>query len=169
MKTIKRIVGPSNEDYNISSFTLLWAFDNENRMYQLLFQKIEEKEKSQAVLVALAPPELARLLTQFKSEALHRVLSLLNKPKNIKFLMILAPKGKSIAEEQQVVQINKAQINKIKNIQELGQLPNISGQWFPTTEFRCPNCNRLLGNVVGQKFSVRKGQIVCPYCGYKQV
>jgi DNA-directed RNA polymerase subunit RPC12/RpoP len=168
MKTIKRIVGPSNEDYDISSFNLLWAFDNDNRMYQLLFQKVKEKEKSQAVLVALAPPELGRLLGQHKSEALHRILSLLNKPKNIKFLMILAPKGKSIAEEQQLVQISKARINKLQNIQELGHLPNISGQWFPTTEIRCPSCNKLLVNIANLNQKIGFGQFVCPYCGYKK-
>ena len=88
MKTIRRITGPNAEDYDISTFNFLWAYDDQNRMYQLLFQKTEEKKKSQAILAALAPPELERLFAQFKSEALHRILSLLNTPKIIKFLII---------------------------------------------------------------------------------
>ena len=61
--SIKRIVGPNNEDYDITNFNFVWAMDDQRRMYQFLFQKVAEtREASQGVLVALAPPELAKLL-----------------------------------------------------------------------------------------------------------
>ena len=65
MKTIKRIVGPQNEDYDISNWSFIWAFDKDMRMYQFLFQYVIEEEKSHAVLVALAPPELAKLFSKY--------------------------------------------------------------------------------------------------------
>ncbi len=169
MKTIRRITGPAGEDYDISNYTFLWAYDDQNRMFQFLFQKVEEKEKSQAILAALAPPELGKLLAQFKSEALHRILSLLNNPKNIKFLIILAPKGKSIAEENQLIQINKIQFNRLNAAKSLGELPNIDGQWFPSYEPRCPICNELLINLANSNYKVGFGQLVCPRCGFKKM
>ena len=69
---------------------------------------------SQATLVALAPPELGKLFDQYKKEAILRSLSLLNNPKKMKFLMVLAPKGKSVAEDQQLLQVNKNDLEKFK-------------------------------------------------------
>ena len=65
VESIKRIVGPNAEDYDIEPWNLLWGMDNDRRIYQLLMQKTEEK----AILAALAPPELAKLFTQYKKEA----------------------------------------------------------------------------------------------------
>jgi len=129
---IRRIVGPNNEDYSIDDFSFIWAFDDQNRMFQFLFQKIDDKEDiSQCTLVALAPPELGQLLAEYQSEALLKTLALLNIPSRIKFLMMLAPKGKSIAEENQIFQINKSQVDKLKFVNTLGDMPNIGGKWFP--------------------------------------
>ena len=71
IESIKRIVGPKAEDYDIKPWNLLWGMDNERRIYQLLMQKSEEK----AILVALAPPELGKLFKQFKkaSELLSEI------------------------------------------------------------------------------------------------
>jgi hypothetical protein len=162
---IKRIVGPNDEDYDISSFDFIWAYDDQNRMYQFLFQKIEEKETPQAILAALAPPELGQLFKQYKDEAILRILTLLNNPKKMKFLMVLAPKGKSIAEEQQLLQIGKKDLEKLKFNAMLKQMPNIKGQWFPEYSPRCPNCNRVITEIKG--FNVGLLKLKCPYCGYQ--
>ncbi len=164
-KTIKRIVGVGNEDYDITSFNFIWAFDDQNRMYQLLFQKIEEKEKSQAILVALAPPGLGKLLSKFKREALHRILTLLNKSSHLKFLMVLAPKGKSIVEEKQLLRVDKNEIDKLSYINELKNIPNMQGQWFPEFKSKCPVCK---GEISGVGVStIDFGRLICPRCGYK--
>ncbi|MHA2007974.1 MAG: hypothetical protein ACXABO_06430 [Promethearchaeota archaeon] len=162
---IKRIVGPNNEDYDISSFDFIWAYDDQNRIYQFLFQKIEDKETSQAILAALAPPELGKLFKQYKDEAILRILSLLNNPKKMKFLMVLAPKGKSIAEEQQLLQVGKNDLEKLKFEAMLKQMPNIKGQWFPEYSPRCPSCNRVIVEIKG--FNVGLLKLKCPYCGYQ--
>ena len=59
VECIKRIVGPSDEDYDIKPWNLIWGMDNERRIFQFLFQKVKDEIKdSKATLVALAPPEL---------------------------------------------------------------------------------------------------------------
>jgi len=84
--SIKRIVGPNKEDYDITNFNLVWAMDDHRRMYQFLFQKVgETRNASQGVLVALAPPELAKLLVEYESSAIVRILSLLNDSSKISF------------------------------------------------------------------------------------
>jgi len=104
VECIKRIVGPKNEDYDIKPWVFIWGMDHDRRIFQFLIQKVvEESKDSQAILVALAPPELAKLFKQHKEGAILRTLTLLNNPKKMKFLMVLAPKGKSIAEEQQLL------------------------------------------------------------------
>ncbi len=167
MRVIKRIVGPENEDYNISSFNFIWAIDDQNRMYQFLYQKLEEKENSQVVLVALAPPELGTLLSKFKKGALHRILSLLNKPSNIKFLTVLAPKGKSIAEELKLLKVNENYPEKFDYINQLKNVPNIQGQWFPTLKPKCPQCKGILTE--DQVYNIRIGQSSCPNCGFRKI
>ena len=162
---IKRIVGPNDEDYDLSSFDFIWAYDDQNRMYQFLFQKIEKKETSQAILAALAPPELGKLFKHHKDEAILRILTLLNDPKKMKFLMVLAPKGKSIAEEQQLLQVGKKDLEKLKFNAMLKQMPNIKGQWFPEHSPRCPNCNKVFREIKGLNVGLLK--LKCPYCGYQ--
>ena len=169
-KCIKRIVGPNNEDYSIDNFNFIWAYDIDGRVLQFLFQKIEEKkETSQSTLVALAPPELGQLFADYQSEALLRTLSLLNTPSRIRFLMILAPKGKSIAEEYQVFQINKNKLDKLKFVNTLGQMPNITGQWFPSFEPKCPICNELMTQISGLDYKIGFSPLICPRCGYKKM
>ncbi|MFX1411853.1 MAG: hypothetical protein ACFFA6_16020 [Promethearchaeota archaeon] len=166
IESVKRIVGPENEDYDIKPWNFIWGMDNERRIFQFLFQKVKNELKgSQATLVALAPPELGKLFTQYKKEAIHRTLSLLNNPKNMKFLMVLAPKGKSVAEEQQLLQINKKDLEKFKFKEMLKQIPNIKGQWFPEYSPRCPNCQKLITQIKG--FNVGLIKFICPYCGYQ--
>ncbi|MFX1388881.1 MAG: hypothetical protein ACFE9Z_02320 [Promethearchaeota archaeon] len=167
IESIKRIVGPNNEDYDIKSWNLLWGMDNDRRIFQFLFQKIKKEMKdSKAILVALAPPELSTLFVQYKDKAILRTLSLLNNPKKMKFLMILAPKGKSIAEEQQLLPVNKKYIEKLKFNNILKQMPNIKGQWFPTFEAKCPICNGMLTEI--KDYGIGFGKLVCPKCGYKR-
>ena len=84
--SIRRIVGPNNEDYDISSFNFIWALDDQSRMYQFLFQNIKKNDNLQSILVALAPPELGKLFSEYEEEVNHRIFSLLNKPSKIKFL-----------------------------------------------------------------------------------
>jgi len=167
--SIKRIVGPNNEDYDITNFNLVWAMDNQRRIYQFLFQKVgETREASQGVLVALAPPELAKLLVDYESSAIVRILSLLNDSSKISFLMILGPKGKSIAEESQLFQFNKKDADKYKYINTLKNMPNIQGQWFPTVKFRCSICNNEISMV--QNYAVVGVEnLVCPRCGQKKM
>jgi len=162
---IKRIVGPNDEDYDLSSFDFIWAYDDHNRMYQFLFQKIKEKETSQAILAALAPPEIGKLFKQYKDKAILRTLTLLNNPKKMKFLMVLAPKGKSIAEEQQLLQVGKKDLEKMKFNAMFKQMPNIKGQWFPEYSPRCPSCNKLITEIKG--FNVGLLKLKCPHCGFQ--
>ena len=165
MECIKRIVGPNNEDYDIKPWIFIWAMDHEGRMFQFLIQKIEEESKdSQAVLVALAPPELAKLFEEYKEGAILRTLSLLNNPKRMKFLIVLAPKGKSIAEEQQLLQINKQDLERLKFVSNLKHMPNIKGQWFPTYDVKCPICNGPLTQVYAPEVGLK-----CKTCGFKKV
>ena len=82
---IRRIVGPDKEDYEIQNWNIIWAMDLDNRIYQFLFQKVEKSDESQAIMVGLAPPELGKLFSEYKSDAILRILSLLNDPKKIKF------------------------------------------------------------------------------------
>jgi hypothetical protein len=167
VECIKRVIGPSDEDYDIKPWTLIWGMDNERRIFQFLFQKVKvEFKDSQATLVALAPPELGKLFDQYKKEAILRTLSLLNNPKKMKFLMVLAPKGKSIAEEQRLLNINKEDLEKLKFNKMLKQIPNIKGQWFPTFEAKCPICNGMLTEVKG--YGVGFSKLVCPNCRYEQ-
>ncbi|MFX1315674.1 MAG: hypothetical protein ACFE9T_07410 [Promethearchaeota archaeon] len=174
IKSLKRIIGPNNEDYDISNWNFIWAVDMQNRMFQFLFQKIEKTkgEDSQGILVALAPPELAKLFAEYKEGAILRILSLLNNPSNIKFLMILAPKGKSIAEEQQLFQVDRNYIDKLKYTEMLKNMPNIQGAWFPSYKpkqsiERCPICNELMREL--KDYRVGFGGLVCPHCGYKNI
>lgn len=165
MESIKRIVGPNNEDYDIKPWIFIWGMDHEGRIFQFLIQKIEEESKdSQAVLVALAPPELAKLFEEYKEGAILRTLSLLNNPKRMKFLMVLAPKGKSIAEEQQLLQINKQDLERLKFVSNLKHMPNIKGQWFPTYDVKCPICNGPLTQVYAPEVGLK-----CKTCGFKKV
>jgi hypothetical protein len=168
IKCLRRIVGPNNEDYDISNWNFIWAFDIENRMFQFLFQRIKksEREDSQGILVALAPPELAKLFAEYKEGAILKTLSLLNNPSNIKFLLILAPKGKSIAEEQQVFQVDKNYIDKLKYAEQLKNMPNIEGAWFPSYKPRCPVCNEVLTEI--KDYNIGFGKLICPRCGYKR-
>jgi len=165
VECIKRIVGPDNEDYDITPWNFMWGMDNERRIFQLLFQKVEYNFKeSQAILVALAPPELAKLFEQYEEEAILRTLALINNPKKMKFMMVLAPKGKSIAEEQQFLQINKKDLERMKVINTLKKMPNIKGQWFPSSEVKCPICNSPLIQVYSREVG-----LVCQQCGFKKV
>ncbi len=165
VECIKRIVGPNKEDYDIKPWNFIWGMDQERRMFQFLIQKVKEHSKdSQAILVALAPPELAKLFEQYKEGAILRTLSLLNNPKEMKFLMVLAPKGKSIAEEQQLLQINKQDLERLKFVNTLKQMPNIKGHWFPTSDVKCPICNGPLTQVY-----IPKVGLVCQQCGFKKV
>jgi len=169
MLSIKRIVGPNNEDYDITKFNLVWAMDDQRRVYQFLFQKVgETREASQGVLVALAPPELAKLLMKYENSAIVRILSLLNDSNKIRFLMILGSKGKSIAEESQLFQFNKKDAEKLKYVDTLKNMPNIQGQWFPSVTYRCPICNNEVSMV--QNYAVvGVSNLVCPQCGHKKM
>ncbi|MFX1494610.1 MAG: hypothetical protein ACFFBZ_10050 [Promethearchaeota archaeon] len=165
-ESIKRIVGPNKEDYDIKDWNFIWAIDNESRMYQFLFQKITSDKDSQRILVALAPPELGKLFVQYKRDAILRTLSLINNPSKTKFLIVLTPKGKSIVEEQQLIKLNKQNLDQMKLINTLKQIPNIKGQWFPSFEPKCPICNEIL--TIIKDYKVGFGKIVCPHCGYEK-
>ncbi len=163
---IKRIVGPDKEDYEIQSWNIIWAMDTENRMYQFLFQKLGVSESSQAIMVGLAPPELGKLFLEYGDDAILRILSLLNNPKEIKFLMGLAPKGISWAEEQQLIQASKNDLDKIKFVNSLKDTPNIQGQWFFPHNPMCPVCKGLL---IEKKDHARGYQkLVCTQCSYER-
>jgi len=166
IQCIKRIIGPNNEDYSIANWNFIWAFDEQRRMFQFLFQKVKEKEDSQGILVGLAPPELGKFFAEHKKDAIYRIFSLLNNPSKIKFLMVLAPRGKSLAEEQQVFRVNKNYLDKLKYINILNNMPNIQGHWFPSFKPRCPICNQELMGL--QDYNIGFGQLTCPRCGYKK-
>lgn len=166
LKTLKRVVGPNQEDYKIQNWHLIWAMDIENRFYQLLFQRVKQRNKIQGILVALAPPELGRLYKNHKYDAVLKTLTLLNSHKNIKFMRLLGAKGKSIAEEQQTLQLNQNELERINIANYLKNVPNINGQWFPSFAPKCPICNATMKELKGYKIGFAK--IVCPQCGYQK-
>jgi hypothetical protein len=162
---IKRIVGPDNEDYDIKDWVLIWAMDNERRMFQFLIQEEKNNKESEYIMVALAPPEIGKLFADYGKDAIIKTLSLLNNSTKIKFLILLTAKGKSIAEDFQSLEFNKAQQDKLKFLQELKNLPNIKGQWFPTFDPNCPKCNTPLMNLASYQIGI--GKLICPKCGYE--
>ena len=164
---IKRIIGPDKEDYDIQSWNIIWAMDTDNRMYQFLFQKIKDSEESQGVMVGLAPPELGELFSEYNSDAILRILSVLNNPEKIKFLLGLTPGGISLAEEQQqLIQANKNDLDKIKFVNNLKNIPNIQGQWFFPRNPMCPVCKGML---IEKKDHVKGYQkLMCPQCSYER-
>jgi hypothetical protein len=164
---IKRIIGPDKEDYEISPWVFIWGMDFEKRIYQFLLQKTKSKNKdSQAALVALAPPELGQLFTEYKEKAIFRTFSLLNNPAKMKFVIVLLPKGKSIAEEQQLLKASKSDLDKLKFIKALKEMPNIKGEWFPSFDPRCPVCNGMMTELKDYKSGLKK--LICPKCGYEK-
>jgi len=168
IESIKRIIGPKNEDYDIKNWLFIWGFDIENRTYQFLCQKTEEQQSSsKAVLVALAPPELGKLFSEFKKDAMHRIFSLINTPSKIKFLMVLAPKGSSIAQEYQAYSVDQKISEQMQYIKNFGQKPNLKGEWFPHYKPICPICNNFMMEL--KDYDVGFGQLICPSCGYKAV
>jgi hypothetical protein len=166
IKAIKRIMGPNNEDYNITNFHFIWAYDKKNRMYQLLFQHIKSTDKHHGILVALAPPELGKLFLEYKKEALHRILTLLTRSEDINFLLLLTAEGKSIVEESQPFSLDKETLEKIDLIRKLKLIPNTEGRWFPSFAPRCPICNAFLNEI--KDYRVSFGKLICSKCGYER-
>jgi len=167
IKGIKRIIGPNREDYDITSWVFIWGMDFERRIYQFLLQKTKSKNNdSQAALVALAPPELGKLFIEYKEKAIFRTFSLLNNPAKMKFVIVLLPKGKSIAEEQQLLKASKSDLDKLKFIRALKEMPNIKGEWFPSFDPRCPVCNGMMTELKDYKSGLKK--LICPKCGYEK-
>ncbi len=162
VQSIKRIIGPKNEDYDISNWNFLWAFDDHRRMFQFLFQKVEE----QGILVGLAPPELSKLFSEHGKEAILRTLSLLTNPSKMRFLMVLSPRGKSIAEEHQLFRADKNYLEKLNYLRGLKDVPNIQGAWYPSFDPRCPVCNSFMSEI--KDYRVGFGKLVCPRCGYEK-
>ncbi|MFW9948821.1 MAG: hypothetical protein ACFFKA_01690 [Candidatus Thorarchaeota archaeon] len=162
---IKRIVGPSNEDYDISNWYFIWAMDNERRMFQFLIQDEKSSNESEFIMVALAPPEVAKLFLNYGNEAIKKTLYLLSSPQKIKFLIFLKAKGKSIAEDAQIHKFSQSQLDQLKYIQDLKSMPNIKGQWFPTLDPKCPKCNSPLIN--GYTYQIGLGRVKCQKCGYE--
>jgi hypothetical protein len=161
-QSIKRITGPKNEDYDIANWNLLWAFDDQRRMFQFLFQKVEE----QGILVGIAPPELSKLFSEHGKEAILRTLSILTNPSKINFLMVLSPRGKSIAEEQQLFNADKNYLEKLNYLRGLKDVPNIQGAWYPSFDPRCPVCNSFMSEI--KDYRVGFAKLVCPKCGYEK-
>jgi hypothetical protein len=163
--TIKRIVGPNKEDYDIRHWLFIWAMDNQKRMFQFLIQEEKVENETQFIMVALAPPEIGKLFADYGKDAIVKTLSLLNDSNKIKFLILLKAKGKSIAEDAQSFKFNQAQLNKLKFVEELKNIPNLKGQWFPTFEPKCPRCNTPLIDV--NSYQIGLGTLICPKCGYE--
>ena len=163
VQSIKRIIGPKNEDYDISNWNFIYAFDDQRRIFQFLFQKVEE----QGILVGLAPPELSKLFSDHGKGAILRILSLLTNPSKMKFLMVLGPRGKSIAEGQQLFQADKNYLEKLDYLKALKDVPNIQGDWYPSFDPRCPICNSFMSEI--KDYRIGFGKLVCPQCGHKKM
>ncbi|MEJ2251439.1 MAG: hypothetical protein P8Y70_11750 [Candidatus Lokiarchaeota archaeon] len=129
-QTIRRVVGPNEEDYDISNWNFLWARDDQRRIYQFLIQRIKKDEK-------------------------------------IKFLIILAAKGNSIAQDQKLFPISEEDLKKKKVSDYLKSLPNIEGQWFPNFAPKCPICGSQMVQLTGYRTGF--GKLVCPQCGYNKL
>ncbi|MHA1195158.1 MAG: hypothetical protein ACTSRH_02980 [Promethearchaeota archaeon] len=166
-KSIKRIIGPDNEDYKIHDWSFIWAIDLEGRMFQFLFQKMVNPNSNKGILVGLAPPELGKLFSRYGAKAIMKTLSLLNQPNRIKFLIVFNPRGKSIVEEAKITSLNKQSVDKLKFFEYLKTLPNVKGQWFPAFEARCPICNSVMTEI--KDYKIGFGKLICPRCGYKKM
>jgi hypothetical protein len=84
----------------------------------------------------------------------------------MKFLIVLVPKGKSIAEEQQLLPISESKLDNLKFINTLKKMPNIKGEWFPSFDPRCPVCKGIMTELKDYKLGFKK--LVCPQCGYEK-
>ena len=71
-----------------------------------------------------------------------------------------------MVEEQQLIKLNKNEIDKIEFINSLKSLPNIQGQWFFSHNPMCPVCKGLLIESMDYVKGYKK--LVCPQCGYER-
>ena len=77
----------------------------------------------------------------------------------------LANKGKSIAEERQLLQVNRNDLDKLKFVNMLKQVPNIKGEWFNVQSPRCSSCGKEFKEIKGLNVGFLKFK--CPYCGHQ--
>jgi hypothetical protein len=81
--------------------------------------------------------------------------------------MGLAPKGISLAVEQQLIRANQNELDKIKFVNSLKDMPNIQGQWFFPHNPMCPVCKGLLIEKLDDIKGLQK--LICPKCGYERM
>ncbi len=166
-QTIRRVVGPDKEDYDIKNFRFIWVFDEKDRFYQYLIQIADSAQnQSKSILVAVAPPEIGKLLKNYGEDAIKKLFSLITTSTKIRLLIYLSPKGKSIAEELKTYNVSQKDLHNMNYIRSMANRYNLKGQWFPTFESRCPICNNVLTPL--QDYRVGFGKLICLKCGYKQ-
>lgn len=158
--SIKRVVGPEKEEYDISNWFFLWGFDFKKRGYQLLIQ-IDKEGKG--ILAAIGPMELASFFDRMKLNSILPTLSLINSTDKMKFVVFLKPRGDLIIKGLEMKGIEKGKIQQIMDYWKT--LKNVDGQWFPTFKPRCPRCGRLIEGLHG--FEIGFIPLICPKCGYE--
>ncbi len=161
LRSIKRIVGPQKEDYELADWTLLWGLDFKFRAYQVLIQKSKD---GKGTLAAIGPVGLASFFDRMKWNSILPILSLLNSPEKMKFLVTLVPKGESIVKEMEQQKLKSAQVEQIIN--QWNSMKNVEGQWFPSFKPRCPVCNGSMEELQG--YQVGFAKLICPRCGYSR-
>lgn len=151
----------SGKHYEPHEWILLWAVDFKDRAFWILFSRSPEMG-GRGAIAAVGPNEFGGFLQQMGDNAIVPTLTLLNDPTKIKKCVIIvsAPeKAKEKAIQNDVKQF-KQWVDSMKSQQ------NVEGQWFPTFEPVCPNCNERMLGVADVK--VGFVQMICPRCGHQK-
>ena len=159
-ESIKKIVGPEKEEYNILDWVFLWGFDFKKRGFQLLIQKETE---GKGILVAIGPMELASFFDRMKLNSILPTLSLVNSSNKMKFVVLLKPRQESIIEKTQIDKIDSKKLKEIVNYWK--SIKNVNGQWFPKFKPRCSRCGTLIPELQG--FEIGFIPLICPRCESK--
>ncbi|MCP4760971.1 MAG: hypothetical protein GY870_04260 [archaeon] len=157
-----KLIIADNQYYEPHDWIFLWGVDFKDRVFWILFSRSIELG-GRGAIAAVGPKDLAEFMNQTGKNAIVPTLTLLNDPTKMKSLAVIvsSPKEAKLAEKALKPQ---AELQRFKNwVDQIKNQKNVDGQWFPSHEPICPNCNeRMLGVA-----DIRIGfvQMVCPRCG----
>ena len=154
--------GYEPKEYEPHEWIFLAATDFQNRAFHILFSRSIEM-KGKGAIAAIGPNEFAGFMKGTGKDAIVATLSLINDPTKMKSVAIVVSRPKD-AKDKMVEARDKQDMARFQQwIGKLNSDPNLDGQWFPTNDPICPNCNaRMLGFA-----DIRVGfvKMICPRCG----
>ena len=159
-----QVVDPKGAELEPNFWILLWAYDNEERVFQLLIERNPDFE-GRGVIAAAGPPDFYEFISGIKKRAILPLLGLFNTPDKIQKLGLIVSMPKSTSQLKEERNWWHALANFQQWITMLKNTPNVKGEWFPGNYPKCPECNNPLIGVQDDK-EINKGHLLCPYCGY---